>query len=97
MPDAARERICEELRVAVASAASKSAGSMAALQIAVRRFTVALQKDGATPEAVLISLKDVINSRTFEVVRTSASDLSEEELRQLISSWSIEEFFSASA
>ena len=90
-------KLCEELHVALARAAAKSAGSMAALQLSVRRFTVALQQDGATPEAVLITLKDVINSRTFEVTRKTASDLSEEELRQLISTWCIEEFFSASA
>ena len=91
------DKLCEELHVAVAMAAAKSAGSMAALQLSVRRFTVALQQEGATPEAVLIALKDVINSRTFEVTRTTATDLGEQELRQLISSWSIEEFFSASA
>jgi hypothetical protein len=41
---------------------------------------------------VLIALKAVINSGTFHVT-TSPSDLSEEHLRHLISSWSIEEFF----
>ncbi|HJP60860.1 MAG TPA: hypothetical protein VJ865_12710 [Gemmatimonadaceae bacterium] len=91
------EELGEALQVAVAKAAAKSAGSMVALQLAVRRFTVALQKDGATPEAVLISLKTVINSRTFRVTPAGASDFNEEELRQLISRWSIEEFFSESA
>lgn len=89
--------LCEELYIAVARAAAKSAGSMAALELCVRRFTVALQNDGASPEAVLIALKEVINSRMLQVSRTSAGDLSEEELRQLISRWSIEQFFSASA
>ena len=90
------EELCTELHVAVARAAARSADSMAALRVAVRRFTVALQNDGATPEAVLIALKTVINSQTFRVTPTR-NDSSGEELRQLISTWSIEEFFSESA
>ena len=88
--------LCEDIHVAFARVATDSPGSIAALQRAVRRFTVALQNDGATPEAVLIALKAVINSGTFHVT-TSPSDLSEEDLRQLISSWSIEEFFGDAA
>jgi hypothetical protein len=84
--------LCEDIRIAFARVATGSPGSIGALQRAVRRFTVALHNDGATPEAVLIALKAVINSGTFHVT-TSPSDLSEEDLRQLISSWSIEEFF----
>ena len=91
------EELCEELHAAVTRAAARSADSMQALQLAVRRFTVALQSDGATPEAVLISLKAVINSRTFEVAPMYAGDLTADELRHLISTWSIKEFFSASA
>ena len=91
------EELCEELHAAVARAAARSAGSMDALQLAVRRFTLALQNDGATAEAVLISLKSVINARTLEVSPTSMGDLSADELRHLISTWSIREFFSASA
>ena len=90
------EDLCKELHVAVARAAARSADSMAALHVAVRRFTVALQNDGATPEAVLIALKTVINAQTFRITPTS-SDSSGEELRQMISRWSIEEFFSESA
>ena len=90
------EELCQQLHAAVAQAAARSADSMAALHLAVRRFTVALQKDGATPEAVLIALKTVINAQTFRVTPTR-SDSSGEELRQLISRWSIEEFFSESA
>ena len=90
------EELCKELHVAVARAAARSADSMAALHVAVRRFTVALQNDGATPEAVLIALKTVINAQTFRITPTS-SDSSGEELRQMISRWSIEAFFSESA
>lgn len=66
---------------------------MNSLHFAVRRFTVALKQDGAGPEAILISLKSVINSRTFPVASNS-QDWSSEDLRQQISTWCIEEFFS---
>ena len=89
--------LCEDLHVAVARAAAKTADSMGSLQVAVRRFTVALQSDGATPEAVLIALKNVINLRTFHANPRNADGLNEEELRQLISKWSIEEYFSETA
>lgn len=84
--------LCEALQQAVQKAAARSAESMLALQRAVREFTAALRSDGATPEAVLIALKAVINSRTFPVA-SSADNHDAEELRQRISSWSIQEFF----
>ncbi len=91
------EELCNELHAAVSRAAAKSDGSMADLRVAVRRFTLALQHDGATPEAVLIALKNVINARTLEVTPRSTGDLSADDLRHTISTWSIQEFFSASA
>ncbi|MFL5482023.1 MAG: hypothetical protein ACJ8AK_07510 [Gemmatimonadaceae bacterium] len=100
MPEETRvavpQELCEDIHLAFARVASDTPGSIAALQRAVRRFTVALQNDGATPEAVLIALKAVINSGAFHVT-SSPSDLRDENLRQLISSWSIEEFFGAAA
>lgn len=85
--------LCEELHIAVEHAAARSAASINTLRFAVRRFTAALKQDGASPEAVLISLKSIINSRTFPVV-ISAHDWSSEDLRHQISTWCIEEFFS---
>lgn len=92
-PTVPRE-LCEELHTAVERAALRSAGSISALRFAVSRFTIALRNDGAKPEAVLIALKSVINSRTFPVLKDPMLDWRPDELRQQISTWSIEEFFS---
>ena len=86
--------LCEELHAAVQKAAIRSAGSINALRLAVKRFTVALRDDGAKPETVLIALKSVINSETFPVAELRTEEWTPNELRQQISSWSIQEFFS---
>lgn len=85
--------LCEELHAAVERAAERSAESMNDLRQAVAHFTLALRVDGATPEAVLIALKSVINSRTFPSARSDTSETSDADLRQRISAWSIQEFF----
>jgi hypothetical protein len=82
--------VCEELYVAVEQAATASSRSMRELRSAVERFTKLLKDDGASPEEVLIALKTVINCRTF-VVADPRGDVND--LRQQISTWSIEEFF----
>lgn len=87
------DELCEELQAAVENAALRSAGSIGALRLAVTRFTVALRDEGAKPEAVLIAIKSVINFRTFAAIG-SVQDWKPDELRQKISSWSIEDFFS---
>ena len=84
--------LCEDLHAAVERAAQRSADSMNALQAAVEQFTIALRDDGLKAEDVLISLKSVINSRTFSVTRVYAGDYGED-LRQQISTWSIKEFY----
>ena len=88
------DQLCEELHIAVQRAALRSADSTNALRLAVRRFTFALKEDGASPEAVLIALKKVINSRTFPVADDPERNWNQNDLRQLISTWSIQEFFS---
>lgn len=85
--------LCEELHIAVERAAARSAASINSLRFSVRRFTAALKQDGASPEAILITLKSVINSRTFSVAYDSTQNWSSEDLRQQISTWCIEEFF----
>ena len=87
------ESLCEDLHTAVQLAAERSTASMSALRRAVARFTVSLRNDGATPEAVLIALKSVINSRTFPVAHDYAVPYTGDDLRQKISTWSIQEFF----
>lgn len=73
------------LRVAVDEAATRSAESMLALRIAVVGFTSDLRDTGMTPEAVLIALKKVVRQRT---------DFAGIMMREKISTWCIEEFFS---
>ena len=85
--------LCEELHAAVERAAERSTESMNDLRHAVAQFTVALKVGGATPEAVLIALKSVINSRTFPIPRDYILQTGGDELRQQISAWSIQEFF----
>jgi hypothetical protein len=86
--------LCERLLAAVEKAASESSSSMDALRAAVAEFTVALRKEGATPEAVLITLKTLINNRTCPRVDPRDARGSTDPLRQKISTWSIQEFFS---
>ena len=85
-------RVCEELCVEVERVATVSARSMNTLRAAVERFTAALRDDGASPEAVLIVLKKVVNSRAF-IASGRGDEIGGEELRQRISTWSIDEFF----
>jgi hypothetical protein len=90
----APEPLCEELYQAVVSAASHSADSMQALRVAVRRFTLTLRGEGAKPEAVLISMKEIINTRIFPLQLSPTPDGNPDQLRQQISTWSIQEYFS---
>jgi len=85
--------LCEELHSAVERAAERSTESMNDLRQAVAQFTAALRLEGATPEAVLIALKSVVNSRTFPSARHYSPETNDDDLRQLISAWSIQEFF----
>ena len=84
--------LCEDLHAAVERAAQRSADSMTALRVAVEQFTVALRDDGLNAESVLISLKSVINNRSFPV-RPYTGDRGDDDLRQQISTWSIKEFY----
>jgi hypothetical protein len=67
---------------------------MAALRLAVRGFAVALRDEGTTPEAVLIILKTVVTSRTLPTIAPHTSDWRGDQLRERISTWCIEEYFS---
>lgn len=87
------EELCEQLHAAVENAAWKSAESINALRLAVKRFTVALRDDGAKPEAVLIAIKSVIEAQTFAIEFDATPDRARRDIRQQISTWSIQEFF----
>ena len=87
------EELCERLLMAVQRAASTDTRSMEALRSAVEEFTVNLKNDGATPEAVLITLKAVINNRAFPSVNLNERYSTGDPLSSKISTWSIKEFF----
>lgn len=88
--------VCEELYVQVERAATMSARSMKGLRLAVEHFAAALKKEGASPEATLIVLKKIINSRTFPTSSWYEGEIAGEELRQQISTWAIDAFFKSS-
>ena len=86
--------VCERLRRAVEEAAARDADSMKELHRAVSSFTVALRDLGTTPERVLVALKTVINNPSLVVIAPHVSDWNGVQLREKISAWCIEEFFS---
>lgn len=85
--------LCDRLRTAVESAATTNAHSMEALRLIVCEFTAALRDEGTTPEAVLISVKAVINNRALPVIPSQPDHWTGYELRELISTWSIKAYF----
>lgn len=89
------DELCEELHIAFERAADRSPASLHELHQTVQRFTNALKDEGASPEATLIALKSVINSRTYPAVEVSAQDWSADFLRREVSKWCIKEFFRA--
>lgn len=88
------QEICERVRLAVIEAAKRDAESMQLLQQSVCDFTTALQHEGATPEAVLISLKAVLSAGGGRAIEYSVSDTSAYLLREKMSTWCIEHYFS---
>ena len=87
------EPLCEELLDTVTRAAAQSAESMKNLRAAVARFTLALKDDGVSPEAILVALKSIINSQAFPMVVSPSREGSTDHLRELISTWCIEDMF----
>lgn len=85
--------LCDRLRTAVEKAAVADVESMEALRLTVCEFTTVLREEGTTPEGVLISLKTLINDRALPVVPQHSSDWTGYKLREMISTWSIKEFF----
>ena len=84
----------KRLRLAVEVAASRDAVALEALRIAVSEFTFALRSEGHTPEAVLIKLKELIAREALPVGWIRTSDRGGYLLRESISSWSINAYFS---
>ncbi|HEX6626320.1 MAG TPA: hypothetical protein VF105_00060 [Gemmatimonadaceae bacterium] len=89
------EELCEELHIAFERAADRSPASLHELRQTVQRFTNALKDEGASPEATLIAVKSVINSRTYPEVDVPAQDWSADFLRRQVTTWCVKEFFRA--
>ena len=89
--------LSQRILVAVELAASRNAASMEALRIAVCEFTIALRGEGRTPEAVLISLKNIITRKSLPVLPRYSTDWSGNELRSSVSTWCINAYFSEEA
>lgn len=91
--DMPQAELCDRLRRGVERAGGRSADSMEALRAAVCEFTAALKEKGTTPEGVLISLKALIADQTFALIPTQPFGSSGNQLREQISTWSIQAFF----
>ena len=86
--------VCNRLVAALEQAALDSSHSMEALRLAVCDFTAALRQQGTTPEAVLISLKSVVNQRVPRVVpEPFYHDRPNPAIHEKMTTWSIQEFF----
>lgn len=85
--------LCTRLLEAVEAAGAESAESMEVLRATVHDFSVNLRRQGATPEAMLISLKTLIRDQTFRGAASAGSYIYGDPMRQSISTWAIEEFF----
>jgi len=81
------------VRSALEVAASRNAIAMHALRIAVCEFTFALRSEGITPEAVLITLKNLIDNRALPQIVPHQSDWNGDLLRESISTWCIKAYF----
>ena len=90
---ASQAELSARLRAAVENAAAVSAESTEQLRLAIAQFTVALRDAGASPEAVLISLKAVINAQAFPPP-WQVSTWHGPRLQGRMSTWCIEEYFS---
>jgi hypothetical protein len=84
---------CELLRRALVQAATRSAGSIKELRVALDQFTLTLRSSGTTPEAVLIKLKKVIEERSVPGLTIRPIDQLSPIIREQMSTWCIQEYY----
>lgn len=87
--------LCDRLRSAVETAASNDAASMDSLKATVCEYAALLRDMGSSPEGVLISLKAVMNLQGMPARTRDPADQGRYRLREQISTWCIEEYFSS--
>jgi hypothetical protein len=85
--------ISRTLIEAMEQAAVRSSTSMESLRIAVADLTRAHKADGASPEAVLITLKAVVNQHRLPLLPRYMADWSGDRLQATISTWCIDAYF----
>ena len=84
---------CELLRRAVVHAATRSAGSIKELRVALEQFTLTFRASGTTPEAVLIRLKKVIEERSIPSLTIRPIDQLSPIILEQMSTWCIQDYF----
>ena len=83
----------EVLRIAVLAAATRSAGSIKELRIALELFTVTFRETGTSPEAVLVRLKKIIDQRSMPGITLRDRPELSHILREQMSTWCIQDYF----
>jgi len=78
---------------AVEQAAGRSSASMESLRVAIFEFTRVHKAGGATPEAVLITLKAIVNQHRLPILPRYMADWSGDRLHATISTWCIQAYF----
>ena len=66
---------------------------MESLRIALFEFTQVHKASGATPEAVLITLKAIVNQHRLPILPRYMADWSGDRLHETISTWCIQAYF----
>lgn len=85
--------VAGRLRTAVRAAAAHDSRSTEDVRSAVAEFTRTLREQGATPEAVLIAIREVLGSRIVLENGRVGTEPTEQRLREEISTWCIKEYF----
>jgi hypothetical protein len=84
---------CEMLRLAVERAATRSAGSIKDLRLALEQFTVTFREAGTSPEAVLIRLKKIVEQRSTPGLILRAEIELSPIIREQMTTWCIQDYF----
>lgn len=88
---------CRELRMALEAASRTDQQSMDRLRAAVCNYTALLRDKGTSIESALVSLKAVVNIHVVPRVAVDPAIHSRYTMKEMISRWAIEEYFSPSA
>jgi hypothetical protein len=85
--------VCSRVRVALENASGWDESSMDALRESVCDFTAVLRDIGTSAEAILVSLKAVVNIHALPATSAASDDRTGHRMQERMSGWAIEEFF----